>query len=136
MLINWTMKLMKLNLQFKIRVTNTKLTKWKFERLQFLLDIVRYPNLPELTRCYPMLPELCRSAIGHFISAANCWTTLLCTKNKEMYYLFWRVEAAIPELLPRASPVRDDLGKDDEVDPSYLLSNAQMAFVFASFRVE
>lgn len=93
MLINWTTKLMKLNLQFKIRITNTKLTKWKFERLQFLLNIVRYPNLPEFTRIYsmlpdiarycPMLPELCRSAIGHFISAANCWTTLLYTKNKE-----------------------------------------------------
>lgn len=46
------------------------------------------------------------------------------------------MEAAIPELLPKASPGRDDLGKDDEVDPSYLLSNAQMAFVFANFRVE
>lgn len=81
-LINWIMKLTELNLQFKIRATNTKLTKWKFEKLYFPLDIVRYPNLPELARCYPILPEFCRSTFGRFISAANCWTILLCIKIK------------------------------------------------------
>lgn len=135
---------MKLNLQFKIRITNTKLTKWKFERLQFLLNIVRYPNLPELTRCYPILPDVARALPIGYWSLYQCSqllnNTALYKKQRKRnfinYYLFWRVEAAIPELLPKASPGRDDLGKDDEVDPSYLLSNAQMAFVFASFRVE
>lgn len=51
-------------------------------------------------------------------------------------YLFWRVEAAIPEPLLEASPVRGGLGKVDEVDPSCLLTNAMVAFVFASFHVE
>lgn len=71
-----------------------------------------------------------------------------CEKTRKLYamaidkikgetcYLFWRVEAAIPEPPLEASPVRDGLGKVDEVDPSCLLTNAMVAFVFASFHVE
>lgn len=88
-----------------------------------------------------MLPDIARILPLDYWSLYQCSqllnnTALHKNKEKETCYLFWRVEAATPELLPKASPVRDDLGKDDEVDPSYLLSNAQMAFVFASFRVK